>query len=91
MNGDGWVPPDTAAEDAEALAEYDATREVVQARLRAAIEEAVPEDPQQRRVFIDWYVGKLFDAAPDKAAFLEHLHVCVERALEVEARERGLQ
>ena len=91
MSDDGWQPPDTAAEDAEALAEFDAAREVTQARLRDAIIEAVPEDPDQRRVFIDWFCRRLFELAPDKEEFFARMDAAVEHALEVEARERGLQ
>jgi hypothetical protein len=65
--------------------------EVTWARLRAAIEEAVPEDAEQRRRFIDWLMPRLFAAAPDKAAFLDNMEAAIQHALEVEARERGLQ
>jgi uncharacterized protein with von Willebrand factor type A (vWA) domain len=65
--------------------------DIVRARLREAIEEAVPEDPEQRRRFTEWFMRQLFAAAPDKAAFLDHMEAAIEHALEVEARERGLQ
>jgi hypothetical protein len=52
---------------------------------------AVPEDAEQRRRFIDWLMPRLFAAAPDKAAFLDNMEAAIQHALEVEARERGLQ
>jgi hypothetical protein len=77
------------AEAAEALAELEAEREVAQARLRQAVLDAVPEDPERRREFIDWYIGRLFEAAPDKSAFLVHLEDCIDRALAMDARDKG--
>jgi hypothetical protein len=80
------------AEAAEALAELEAeeaARDVTQARLRQAVLDAVPADPERRREFIDWYIGRLFEAAPDKAAFLTHLDDCIDRALAMDARDKG--
>jgi hypothetical protein len=62
--------------------------DIVRARLREAIAEAVPEDAEQRRAFIDWLLPRLFAAAPDKAAFLDNMEAAIQHALEVEARER---
>jgi hypothetical protein len=67
------------------------TDEVKQARVREAIEESMPEDPDQRRAFVEWITWRLYQAAPDKAAFLVHLDDCIDRALRFEAGERGLQ
>lgn len=65
--------------------------EIKRARLREAIEAAVPEDAEQRRAFVDWLLPRLYDAAPDKAAFLQRMEEAIEHAQAVEAHERGLQ
>jgi hypothetical protein len=67
----------------------DAVRRVNEARLRAAIEETVPDDPHQRRVFVDWILDRLYAAAPDKAAFVRNMEKAVAHAMAYEARERG--